>query len=83
MHSFAGSSGLASIPLPRLRSLDAHKPLAGVLRVPTWGPGPLVLFRLDKYLKFVAQDDELLAKEDFGRHLKDEEVRKALGERGM
>ena len=63
--------------------MDAHKALAGVLRVPTWGPGPLVLFRLGRHLKFVAKDDELLAKEDFGCHLKDEEVKKALGERGM
>ena len=83
VHSFADSSSSTSILLPKLRSLGAHKALAGVLRVPTWGPAPLVLFRLDRYLRFVAKDDELLAKEDFGRHLIDEEVRKALIERGM
>lgn len=53
------------------------------IHVPTWGPGPLVHFGLDRYSKIVALDDELLAREDYGRHLKDEEVREALGQRGM
>lgn len=74
-----------TVDLLKLRSLGSMstKSTCGVLRLATWGPAPLLLWRLDKHLKHVAVDDALLAKEDMGARLTDGELERALAERGM
>lgn len=62
---------------------ESTRAVAGILRLATWGPAPMILWRIDKHLKFVAEDDMLLAKEDLGARLTDRELQIALYERGM
>lgn len=73
------------VDLMGLRNLGRSnmRAVAGVLRLATWGPAPMILRRIDNHLKFVAEDDLLLAKEDMGGRLSDRELSIALYERGM
>lgn len=73
------------VDLAQLRALggDVMKAVCGVLRLATWGPAPLLLWRIDQHLTHIARDDELLTKEIPGNQLGDSEVVKALYERGM
>ena len=73
------------VDLMRLRNIgrESMRAVAGILRLATWGPAPMILWRIDKHLKFVAEDDLLLAKEDMGGRLSDRELGNALYERGM
>jgi LETM1 and EF-hand domain-containing protein 1, mitochondrial len=73
------------VDLGQLRALgeDGTKVICGMLRLATWGPAPMQLWQIDRHLKHIAMDDELLANEDLGIRLRDEEVAKALDERGM
>lgn len=72
------------VDLQSLRALgsDCTEAVCGVLRLATWGPAPMLLYRIDKHLSHIARDDELLAKADMGM-LDDAGVGKALDERGM
>ncbi|KAF7966326.1 hypothetical protein HWV62_39140 [Athelia sp. TMB] len=73
------------VDLMRLRNIgrESMRAVAGILRLATWGPAPMILWRIDKHLKFVAEDDLLLAKEDMGGRLSDRELGNALYERGI
>lgn len=73
------------VGLGQLRALgeDGTKVICGMLRLAAWGPAPMQLWRIDRHLKHIAKDDELLTNEDLGRRLRDEEIAKALDERGM
>jgi len=73
------------IDLRQLRALggDSTKAVCGVLRLATWGPAPLLLRRIDRHLKHVTRDDELMMREDLGKHMGHGEVGKALNERGI
>ena len=85
MISSAGRQQGNMVGLRQLRTLGGGgtKTICGVLRLATWGPASLQLWRIDQHLKHVARDDELLVKEDLGRTLTDAEVGRALEERGM
>lgn len=69
--------------LPELRAAGGAKAVSGILRLATWGPAPLQLWRIDRHLRHIAEDDILLAREDWGARLADKDVLKALHERGM
>jgi len=73
------------VDLMQLRTLedDAMRAVCGVLRLATWGPASLLLWRIDSYLKHVAIDDDLLVKEGMGMQLEGSEIIKALHERGI
>ncbi|KZP34289.1 hypothetical protein FIBSPDRAFT_880852 [Athelia psychrophila] len=73
------------VDLMGLRNLGRSnmRAVAGVLRLATWGPAPMILRRIDNHLKFVAEDDLLLATEDMGGRLSDRELSIALYERGI
>lgn len=73
------------VELMALRNVgrESMRAVAGVMRLATWGPAPMILWRIDKHLKFVAEDDMLLAKEDLGGRLSERELNIALYERGM
>jgi len=75
--------GKEMVYLPELRAAGGAKAVCGILRLATWGPPPLRLWRLDRYLRHIAEDDVLLAKEDWGARLADKDVLKALNERGI
>jgi LETM1 and EF-hand domain-containing protein 1 len=75
--------GKEMVHLPELRAARGTKAVCGILRLATWGPPSLQLWRLDRYLRHIAEDDVLLAKEDWGARLADNDVLKALNERGM
>jgi LETM1 and EF-hand domain-containing protein 1 len=75
--------GKEMVHLSELRAAGGAKAVCGILRLATWGPPPLRLWRLDRYLRHIAEDDVLLAKEDWGAKLADKDVLKALNERGM
>lgn len=69
--------------LPELRVVGGAKIVCGMLRLATWGPAPLQLWRIDRHLRHIAEDDLLLAGEGGGARLADGEVVNALNERGM
>lgn len=75
--------GKEMVYLPELRAIGGAQAICGILRLATWGPAPLKLWRIDRYLRHIAEDDVLLAKEGGGNRLADGEVVKALNERGM
>lgn len=75
--------GLEMVHLSELRAVGGATALCGILRLATWGPAPLQLWRIDRHLRHIAEDDVLLAKEDWGMRLTDKDVLKALNERGM
>ncbi|KIM92012.1 hypothetical protein PILCRDRAFT_810009 [Piloderma croceum F 1598] len=72
------------VDLQSLRALgsDCTEAVCGVLRLATWGPAPILLYRIDRHLSHIAKDDELLAKDDMGM-LDDAGIGKALDERGI
>lgn len=57
--------------------------LRSVLSLSTWGPSFLRRWRIERHLKSVVVDDELLTKEGMGDRLTQPELREALWERGM
>jgi len=81
----AGKNNGKMVDLKQLVALEggATKTVCGVLRQATWGPAAIQRWRIDRHLKHVARDDELLVKEDLGMRLADGEVGRALYERGI
>jgi len=81
----AGQQKGKMVNLRQLRALggDGTKTVCGVLRLATWGPAPMQLWRIDRHLRHITRDDELLVKENFGTRLVDAEVGRALDERGI
>lgn len=73
------------VDLMRLRSVGSAstQSICGVLRLPAWGPAPLLLWRIDQHLRHIAKDDHLLLMEDMGARLNDGELESTLAERGM
>ena len=53
------------------------------LRLPTWGPNAMRIWRIRRYLLHISEDDELLIKEDMSAKLSPIEITEALLERGM
>ncbi|KAI6098959.1 hypothetical protein EDD16DRAFT_1846201 [Pisolithus croceorrhizus] len=54
-----------------------------LLGLPAWGPSLLAIWRIRHHLKVVAEDDDLLRGEGYGRDLTIRELNEALSERGM
>jgi LETM1 and EF-hand domain-containing protein 1 len=83
----AGKKDEKVVELKQLAALDgdidATKTVCGVLRLATWGTTAVRLWRIDRHLKHIANDDELLVKEDSGMRLADGEVGRVLNERGI
>jgi len=75
----AGPTALAS----SLPSINSSTGLCGVLSLSTWGPDFRRRWRVERHLKSVVLDDELLVKEDMGDRLTQPELREALWERGI
>lgn len=54
-----------------------------LLAISEFGPTPIRRRRLHRYLSYIAQDDDLLRKENYGATLTQSELTSALRERGM
>ncbi|VDB87346.1 unnamed protein product [Peniophora sp. CBMAI 1063] len=72
-------------PNPTLTQNDSLELVAilSVLSLSTFGPPPTRLKRIEKHLKWVAEDDTRLAAEGFGSRLNLVELGEALEERGI
>jgi len=66
-----------------LPSTNSGVGLCGVLSLSTWGPDFNRRWRIERHLKSVVVDDELLTKEGMGDRLTHPELREALWERGI
>jgi LETM1 and EF-hand domain-containing protein 1 len=75
----AGATALAS----SLPSINSGVGLCGILSLSTWGPDFSRRWRIERHLKSVVVDDELLTKEGMGDRLTHPELREALWERGI
>jgi LETM1 and EF-hand domain-containing protein 1 len=60
-----------------------YSSLHSILSLSTWGPNFNRRWRIERHLKSVVVDDELLTKEGMGDRLTHPELREALWERGM
>lgn len=60
-----------------------YSSLHSVLSLSTWGPNVKRRRAIERHLKSVVTDDELLTKEGMGDRLTHPELREALSERGM
>jgi LETM1 and EF-hand domain-containing protein 1 len=70
-------------PCNESRAILNYSSLRSVLSLSTWGPNFLRRWRIERHLKSVVVDDELLTKEGMGDRLTQPELREALWERGM
>lgn len=68
-----------------VKSLDTNlaRAVAGIFSRATWGPLFLQQRRIAKHLAYISSDDALLAKEDMGSRLKNDELVEALEDRGF
>ncbi|KAI6129462.1 hypothetical protein EDD16DRAFT_1471396 [Pisolithus croceorrhizus] len=67
----------------QVRGLKDPVAVCGLLGLPAWGPSLLAIWRIRHHLKVVAEDDDLLRGEGYGRDLTIRELNEALSERGM
>ncbi|KAI6121376.1 hypothetical protein F5141DRAFT_1089766 [Pisolithus sp. B1] len=67
----------------QVRGLKDPVAVCSLLGLSAWGPSLLAVWRIRRHLKVVAEDDDLLRGEGYGRDLTIRELNEALSERGM